>query len=176
MKHREAIMIYPAPKQNDKEYVVPVVTKNKDTLVGFLQGFKSGLDVSEITLAACGVRMEFESWNDADNLDLSSKRFNDVVCDGVRESDMSALEKKEYFKKFIEQAHNTLQSKENYVDYLDVLRISCSCGMGFYSWKSISDIPTKNVKCDICGKYVIHYTEHDDWMFEFDEGEQNGNG
>lgn len=166
-------MLYTSPTYNGKPYVVPVVCKNKDYLVGYL----NGVDFIEYALFDILKSMKIEL--DINNIDLflDSSRFNDIMDDGRREGDLTDEEKKNLFIGVFKNRFDNLNKKhvENNIDYVDVLRIECQCGLGFYSWKKYEEIPENIFKCMECGRVLIDYTDHDDYEYEFDDGGCNEN-
>ena len=79
---------------------------------------------------------------------------------------------RDYIYTVVESVTNQIDSNnvENNVGYDHVLSVECTCGLGYYSWDSIVDIPENSVKCGNCGKYIIHYTGLDDYIYEYDGG------
>lgn len=57
---------------------------------------------------------------------------------------------------------------DNDIDNDDILNVDCPCGLGFYSFKEIENVPDKQFKCSVCGRVIIDYTDHFDSEFEFD--------
>lgn len=165
-------MKYLPPLRDNKPYWIPIVCKNKDYLIGFLNGKL----LVEYTLI--DVLKQFNINFDFENLDLflDSSRFNDVMEDGRREHELSDKEKKNLFIKIFKNKINDIS--KNHIDdnthYKDVLRIECKCGLGFYGWKEFKDIPSEQFRCSECDRVLIDYTENDDFNYEFDGG-QNEN-
>lgn len=158
-------MKYKAPK-NDKgqEYFVPVVTKSKEYLVGYLTAFEYLLYV-----------LDFDGEVD---LNLDSARFNDVIDDGKRISKMTKAEIEDVLRKNVESASQEgIEKKQkehpdNKKGVLDksFLEFECHCGM-FYSFKTHQEVPGDNFDCGVCGRLLIQYTGKDDSAFEFDGDE-----
>ena len=163
-------MRYASPMFEGKEQYVPIVMKNKDSLIGFIQGIQDYYDAVSPTLE----EMELEELLFSPGLtviyDLSSRKYNDIMPDGRRESLLTKSEMKKMITDLLEEIEAAQESNEDDTEYEDVLTISCPCGLGHYSWKKYEDIPRSNTKCDICGRYIIHYTEIDDWDIDYEEG------
>ena len=155
-------MKYKAPKNKDgKEYFVPVVTKNKQFLVGYLTAFEYLLYV-----------LDFDG--DVD-LNLDSARFNDVIDDGKRISKMSKEEIREILEsnaKALSVDEQNKKQKEHPDNKKGVLKdsfleLNCHCGM-FYSFKDPAEVPESNFSCGVCERLLIQYTGKDDSAYEFD--------
>ena len=162
-------MHYNAPLDDEgKPYYVPVVAKNRDYLVGYINGMETSKSLLSEIFEQMGLDMDL----DLVEVILDSTRFNDVLETGQRESEMTDDELKEYIYSVVENVTTQIDSDnvENNVGYDQVLSVECTCGLGFYSWDSIVNIPHESVKCSNCGRYVIHYTGVDDYFYEFDGG------
>jgi transposase-like protein len=142
--------------ENNKLYWIPVVVKNKDYLVGFIESFKSMAVIYEIPLT------------ELDKM-FCSDRFNDIMKDGIRIQDLTRNELKEKVKNIILQADRS-EHIENDTDLYEnnYLTIDCPhCGM-FYSFSEIEDIPNENFKCQTCGKTILFYTNLNDDEIEYE--------
>lgn len=158
----------PPVDETGKEYYVPVVSKNRDTLIGHLQGVYATRDMMVDVFKAIGIDMELDSLEPM----LDSTRFNDILSNGKHESEMSADDLKEFVFDLFEEITIKTEHKheENDTSYSYVLNIECTCGLGFYSWETYNDIPTENFECCNCGKVLIHYTGDYDHEYEYDDG------
>ncbi len=158
-------MRYTSPLRNNKPYWIPIVCKNKDYLIGYL----NGIDLIKYTLSDIFKQMKINF--DFNNLDLflDSSRFNDIMEDGRREHELNEKEKKDLFLELFESKLKSI-TKEKNTEYSDVLNIECICGFGYYGWKSYIDIPTEQFICSECGRVLIDYTGNDDYNYEFDGG------
>jgi ferredoxin-like protein FixX len=166
-------MKYPAPIFENKPQFVPVVAKNVDELIGFLRGVNSYLEVVSETLESVGLDNLHIEVDDADFLDLSSQNFNDVLEDGRRESELSDRELKKYGEKIFADAINNLEGRvADDVKHDRVLAVSCQCNFGHYEWKSYKELPKDSFKCVECGRTLIHYTGHDHYDYDYDEGKE----
>ena len=153
-------MKYLPPIHEGKEQFVPVVCKNVDQLIGFLRGSASMGDSIMPHASMCISEL----------LDISSSRFNDIMDDGRRESSLSIQELQEYLVSIVERCDVLVDSYEtDKFENDDVLRVSCGCGLGYYSWADYKSLPSETTKCDVCGRVIIHYTGHDDCEYTFDE-------
>lgn len=170
---KENKMKYASPLRNKRPYWIPIVCKNRDYLIGYL----NGIDLVEFTLADIFKQLKIDfNFKDLD-LFLDSSRFNDALEDGRREHELGEEEKKNLFIKMFQNNLNNMSNneyKENNTKYNDVLRIECVCGLGFYGWKEYDDIPAEQFTCSECGRVLIDYTGNDDYKYEFDGG-QNEN-
>ena len=170
-------MRYAAPLFEDAEQYVPIVSKNRDTLIGFLQGIHEYHDTMMALLEDFGMEEVLVSPYDIDMFNTSSRKYNDLMSDGRRESLLTKIEKTSMLEEIFDEAESVLESEDiDDVEYSDVLKIACHCGMGFYSWKTLRDIPHDNVKCDICGRHLIHYNGLDDWQIDYENGKGMANG
>lgn len=168
-------MRYAAPLFEGKEHYIPIVMKNRDCLVGFLAGVHEYYTTMSSIFEELGIGDVLFSPGESEMYSMSSRKYNDIMPDGRRESLLTKKEKKQIFDGVLEEAEGMMESEENdgIVEYSDVLKVSCHCGMGFYSWEDYEDIPSVDVKCDICGRHLIHYTGHDDWEFDYEEGKES---
>lgn len=155
-------MLYKEP------YWIPIVVKNKDFLVGYIQGINLIKRIVEETAKKLDLNFSFMGHD----LCLDSSRFNDITEDGRLERNLSENEMKEYYQSMIERKFSrfTVAHPENNQNLYkeNVLTIECSCGLGFYTYKNYRDIPDKTTECQLCGKKIIDYTSCDDENFEFD--------
>jgi hypothetical protein len=150
---------------NGKPYWIPVVMKNKDSLVSFLNGMY-------FTCEQIGI--------DPDGMSniLSSERFNDILRDGRRAIDISDDEFKDYVKDYVVNDIVKNMYKETHEEcHPDILSeyflpISCQCG-NFYGFKEINDIPDEQLKCGICDKVILDYTGHHDDEYAYDGVEKD---
>ncbi len=164
-------MIYTPPLYNGKPYFIPIVVKNKDFLVGHL----NGVSLIEYTLLDALKNMNVNLDLKSLDLFLDSSRFNDVMEDGRREHELSDEEKKKNFMEIFSDKIdkiNNVHEDEN-TEYNDILRLECQCGYGYYSWDNYEKIPTEQFKCSECGRVLIDYTGNNDEEFEFDDGGYN---
>ena len=145
---------------NNKPYWVPIVMKNKDSLVGYLNG---------MNLVTDQLGVEPEGFYAI----LSSERFNDVLRDGRRGGDVNDFDFKEYIRNMMLEDVDRLNMRDEHegcsplilIDYY--LPLSCTCG-NFFGFKEAVDIPDKQMKCDMCNHIVIDYTNKDDDDFGYD--------
>jgi len=143
--------------ENGKPYWIPIVVKNKDFLLGFIEAYN-------VASASFGIPIE-----DMELL-LSSDRLNDVLMDGTRIGNITRAELKSKLKKFIYKPDKDENHPDNSAKILDeqILMIDCpNCGM-FYSFKEEEDIPKKDTYCVTCGRAIIIYTNRTDNFFHYD--------
>ena len=160
-------MYYTAPiDENGNPYYVPIVVKSRDYLLGYIAGLNTAKDIITDVLDTININVDLGSMD----VVLDSTRFNDILENGKHESDMSESELKEYFLDIMQDVSDKLTSTNSENDIFDdvVLKAECSCGLGFYYWKNIESIPHESFKCSNCGKVLIHYTEIDDYDYEYE--------
>jgi len=157
----------PPINENGKPYHVPVVAKNKDVLIGYLSGVISSKDIiNELFL----MKDIDTSLNPIDYV-LDSSRFNDILENDKKASDMTQDELTEYMVNLVTGVFDNIESDstENGILEQSVLTIECKCGYGYYSWDKLSDIPDDNFVCSQCGRVLIDYTNEYDFNIEYEE-------
>jgi hypothetical protein len=160
-------MKYEAPTKNGKRYWVPVVCKNKDHLVGYLEGMRLMEDLILDSLVQAGIDIDVSAME----LFLDSGRFNDILKDGRRESELTDIDKKMLIKDLVETKTarmNEVHMENDIEDDISVLNVECTCGYGFYSWNSLDELPNDIQVCQQCGRIIIDYTGYDDSEFDYD--------
>jgi len=164
-------MQYNSPKINGTPYYVPIVAKNKEFLIGYLHGTYDLKDLFSDVLES--IRIDIDLGR-VDVL-LDSTRFNDVLENGKRESQMTPKELKNYIYDIVEDVTNKMDDDniENNIESENVLEVECSCNLGYYAWKTYESIPEESFKCTNCGKVLIDYCGHYSYEYEFDEGDVN---
>lgn len=160
-------MKYEAPTKDGKRYWVPVVCKNRDHLIGYLEGMRLMEDLILDSLEQAGLDIDVSALE----LFLDSGRFNDILKDGRRESELTDIDKRKLIKEMVET--KTLRMEEEHIendieDDISVLNVECTCGYGFYSWDSLDELPKDIFKCQHCGRIIIDYTGYDDSEFDYD--------
>lgn len=151
--------IYKSPlNSKGKEQFVPVVVKNYDYLVGFIEGYLNSSLINDGNLI-------YKDWT----LLLSSERFNDVTVKDKKLSKMTKREIVDYVKDIMlsdieKQSHDEC-TEDILTDYY--FSVSCQCG-NFHGFNNHSEIPRQTMKCDVCGRVLIHYTKKDDAYFVYD--------
>jgi len=169
-------MYYTSPIINGKPYYVPIVAKNKDFIIGYINAISDIKELLFDTLESINTDLDFDFDLDIVNIMLNSSRFNDILENGKHESEMSEVEFKKYIYDIIRDASNKMTSQhniENNIKYNHILDVECSCGLGYYAWDTYDSIPDTTFKCTNCGKILIHYTGHSINEYEFQEGEVN---
>lgn len=135
-----------------KEYYVPVVVKNRDYLIGFLDAMSA---ISPII--------------DVDYTALDSMRFTDVLPDGQRRRNLTdqeiidSLSVTDANNNVLEQA----QTKELIVESIPFLEVNCNCG-NYLKFEHPSELPKTTRKCELCGNVLIDYTGYDQDDYEYD--------
>ncbi|MEM4261039.1 MAG: hypothetical protein QXG00_07395 [Candidatus Woesearchaeota archaeon] len=160
-------MKYKAPEIDNKPYYVPIVVKDKSYLIGYIHAMKLFTSIFEECMRRNGIEINFTNFE----FYLDSTRFNDILMNGKRISELSIEEMQQFIKnKFeeniakINEKHpdNNIQTSKEYL-----LQIECPCGLGFYNFSRIEQIPETSIKCSNCGRVILDYTGHYDT--EFDE-------
>lgn len=160
-------MFYEPPELDGKPYYVPVVVKNKGMLIGYLKGKEIVYRVMEVIQKIIGIEgiMDTQMFDEY----LDSKRFNNIMKNGHRETDYTTEELVEHYTEHFKQKFEK-DSERTYEDFKvfegDVLTIECTCGLGFYSFKNEEEIPNEDFHCSICQRKLIHYTDKYDYEFE----------
>jgi len=156
----------PKIDEDGQPYYIPIVVKNKDYLIGYIKGIEDSKDIMNDLLSYMNINA------DVDNMDvmLDSTRFNDILENGKRESEMSDEELRDYFYDLIDEISrkNTDDNIENNIDDDYIFHVECSCNLGYYAWKDYDSIPDENFKCVNCGKVLIHYTGNYCHNYEYD--------
>lgn len=139
-------------------YKTPIVTKNREQLIGFV-------DCAHVLMNILHV----ETYTPAITT-LSSDRFNDIMEDGRRLSEMTEEEITGYIAdiKSRKKLFETSDHPDNIVDWSDYfLMVSCSCN-SFFAWRTKHEIPNQNFICPDCGKVCIEYikVEDEDIVYE----------
>lgn len=152
------LKFYKAPKDLTGNLLwVPIVVKNKDQLIGFIEG---------INMTASIYSIDRESMF----YTLSSERFNDVIRDGTRLRDMTNSQFIQHAKSIIDEGFDRINALEA-VDGGDLddfcLTVQCSCG-NFIGYKDYAKIPNVNTLCDVCEKTIIQYTNDEDDCYVYD--------
>tara|TARA_R110001606_G_scaffold392489_1_gene561466 strand:+ start:12547 stop:13107 length:561 start_codon:yes stop_codon:yes gene_type:complete len=148
----------PVTKYGD-EYFVPIVVKNRDSLVAFQEGVLSAADLSGQDLIY------------SPTMFLGPDRFTDISSNNTRLKSLSRSKLKEHLIEVIKCGVNRVNTPHaddvnvNLGDYL--LTVSCTCG-NFFGFYDSFDIPEKDLHCEICNKKVIEYIHVDDYEIEFD--------
>lgn len=146
---------YRSPEdKNGKHYWVPIVVKNKDTLVGFTEGINlmTSITDSEIIYSP--------------SMALSSERLNDTTIDGRRLYLMDDKELEKYITGLLKKSEARIDSthEDDECGIADEYYFHMSCGNchNFFGYRSPNDIPDKDVVCEICDRTVLEYINVDD--------------
>lgn len=137
-------------------YHVPCVAKNKDALVYITMGIIAGAN------QICNkLDVDFEGSID---LGLSSFRYNDILPDGKR---MSELTDDDYNRMKSDMVSLKQTHPENGIGSLNnhFLTLTCSCG-NYYAFHKPEEIPDDIFFCGLCDRVLIDYTDTDEWCFE----------
>lgn len=158
--HYKSIKYKPPKDSKGNVLWVPIVVKNKDYLIGFLDSMHIASTLYDIP----GTELVAS---------LSSDRLNDVLPDGRRIGKISKKEFKTYIKGMMDKTKELSVLSQNNADFSPkilndyFLTIDCSCG-NFYAFSSVAELPEDSFDCGICKKRLIDYTERDDEEYEFD--------
>jgi hypothetical protein len=149
------------PRDEDgKLYWVPIVVRNKDYLLGFIDSYRLLASLYDIPLSEL-------------SRTVSSDRFNDVLYDGTRVKDLTKKQLKEKVKEMLLMPSRN-EHIENHSGLYEenILTLDCPhCGM-FYSFKNIKDIPEETSKCVTCGKVILLYTNTYDEDITYEGGKE----
>lgn len=141
-----------------KQYIVPIVIKDKSSLLAYQSGV---WDIYSIV----GERLDYRP-----EIFLSSQRFYDLTHHGYRLQDLDKDELLEHVRSLVENGIERLTNNhiDNHVSSLDeyFLPVSCKCG-NFHGYKKPEDIPDEDLNCEICGNKIIEYTNLDDHQIEY---------
>lgn len=154
------LKFYKSPKDKDGNSIwVPIVIKNKDQLIGFIDG---------VNMTASVYNIDRESMF----YTLSSERFNDTLPNGQKMRNMSESEFINHAKSVIENGYDrlsALEAHDNAGTTLDdfCLTLQCSCG-NWIGFKDYDKIPNEDMCCDVCGCKVIQYTNDEDDYYVYD--------
>jgi len=165
---KEGFMRYRPPKQKDQEQWVPIVVKNKDWLIGYISGIQMVESLVIESLEDNGFDINLKGID----ICLDSSRFNDILENGKRESKCTKEEIKNYYKEIIEEKIDSMKDEhpnngeEIFSDCF--LEVECVCGLGVYIFNTPEEVPSEQFKCQICGRVIIDYTEHNDEEFDYD--------
>lgn len=154
------LIFYKAPlDKNGKPLWVPIVIKNKDQLIGFIDGVNMTASIYDIDRESMFYT-------------LSSERFNDVTKSGTRLRHMDNNTFYKHAVSILEDGYSrvsALESKDSSGSELNdfCLTVQCKCGnfVGFFDYDRI---PTETCQCDMCENILIHYTGVDDCAFVYD--------
>ena len=164
-------MHYNAPKENNVPYFVPIVAKNKEFLVGYLYGIKDGKSIIHDALKSINIDLDLGPVD----VILDSTRFNDMLANGKRESEMSHKELQKYIEDIVDDVTRKItdDNVENNIESENILEVECVCGIGYYAWRTYESLPEESFKCTNCGKVLIDYCGHYEYEYEFQEGDTN---
>lgn len=144
----------------NKDCYVPVVAKNKDYLVGFLDALFVLSPIVQV-----------------DSILLDSMRYTDFLPNGQRRVDLEEEEiaeilaehkkslhvKENGIEKEVEDTHNITDEDVMCYKYLEV---HCTCG-NYYSFENARHISEHSLDCDLCGRRLIDFTDIDEREFEY---------
>jgi len=160
-------MKYEAPIANNKPCYVPIVVKDKSYLVGYVHAMNLFKVILQECLNKIGIKVDTSVFETC----LDSTRFNDVMVNGKKASECTEAEIEKYLKAIVESKMERITENhpDNEIKVLEkaVLKIECPCGLGFYSFNKVDDIPEKPLKCAICGQTILDYTNHYDSEYEY---------
>ena len=154
--------IQPPIDKNGKEYWIPVMIKNRDVLLGFLDAFSQFSSFYEIPTAS-----------DV-NVIISSDRYNDIMPDDIRVREVTKIVLKEKILEMIDIECGRAEHVENSIGVLDsnLLNLDCKSCNNFISFKEQKEIPEKSFNCPNCGRCLIHYTNIDSSDIKYDGNEK----
>lgn len=138
---------------------VPLVVKNRDFLIGYLDAL-FGFELGDAKTDAI--------------LKHSSVKFTDILPDGQRRRNMLV---EDIITAMIDyrMKMNVVEDPESYSELTEedeyFLELNCQCG-NYVAFKTEADVPHHTHKCDLCGKILIDYTHSDDKDFAYDGDEE----
>lgn len=141
-----------------RTYFVPVVVKNRDYLIGYLNAldnFTIGQSKIDVVLTQ------------------SSAKFNDILPGGLRRRNIP-LEKQIQVMIDYRMNMSVLENPEAEEEFKDdaFFEVNCECG-NYVSFKTAEEIPTHSFVCELCGKHMIDYTNRNDSDFMYDGDKEN---
>ena len=135
-----------------KDYYVPVVVKNRDYLIGFLDAVSAISEEMEVDFTA-----------------LDSMRMTDVLPSGKRRRDLNPLEIMEDLASSLEGT--VVESTQTAYVEQPYFEVHCECG-NYIRFNTPHELPTVTRKCEICNKVMIDYTGHDQDDYDYDGEEE----
>lgn len=139
----------------DKKYFIPIIVKNRDFLIGYISGIRLMEDIVSKSMEV--------SWS-ISTVPLDSSRFNGLMKDGKNVEEMTDKQVKEYVENaasdIVERCSNS--HPDNLIKENSFLNVECSCGLGFYNFKTHLEIPYNGLICSNCGRLVIYYSNLED--------------
>lgn len=143
-----------------RDCYVPIVAKNKDYLVGFLDALFVLSPIVQVDSTL------LDSMRYTDYLPNNQRRVDleeDEIAEILSEHKKSLHVKENGIEKEVEELHNI--TEEDVLDY-KYLEVHCTCG-NYYSFESAKNIPEHSMDCDLCGRRLIDYTDIDEREFEY---------
>jgi ribosomal protein S27E len=132
-----------------KEYYVPVVVKNRDYLIGFLDAVSSFTEIFEIDFTA-----------------LDSMRFTDILPNGQRRRDLTNQQILDVLSD-VESTNRVVEKTKDVNEEVPFLEVNCQCG-NYIAFNHPSELPSTTRTCELCGKVLIDYTGHDQDEYVYD--------
>jgi hypothetical protein len=134
-----------------KDYYVPVVVKNRDYLIGFLDAVSAISDEMEVDFTA-----------------LDSMRLTDVLPDGRRRRDLDPIA---IMESIVSNTEGTVVETTMELQEQPYFEVHCNCG-NYIKFDSPHELPTVTRKCELCNKVLIDYTGHDQDDYDYDGDEE----
>lgn len=142
-----------------RNHFVPLVTKNRDVLVGYLRAmsmFDLGDSMFDYVLI------------------MSSARFNDILPGNVRRRNLTIEEQiqaiVDYRVAMFLHENEDEESEEDFETEEPFLKLHCECG-NYHEFETEADIPKTPMVCEMCGRHLIDYTNKEDSEFIYDGDE-----
>lgn len=158
-----------------KYQFVPVVIKNRECLVSFIDQFHViVLNIRELLEDIPSIKKSLKEdivdMIQTSCLALDNTRFNGWAKDGINLDNIKKEELVELIRQSEESANDAEVDGENGKDILesDYFHIHCACG-NYVNFKGPHEIPEHNLKCDICERILIDYMGLHDHEIEYDE-------
>jgi hypothetical protein len=148
-----------APKdKNGKRLWVPIVVKNKDYLLGYIESCRVAYDNYELPLNKC-------------LLSLGSDRFNDTMMNDKKPNEMSKDELTELVTDMIDESVTLdpdYADNDSSIYYDNQLVVECpECRM-VEIFKTDEEVPEEDFSCLSCGRKLIIYTNSSDSEFVYE--------
>lgn len=167
-------LIYNPPKDNNGNNIwIPVVVKNRESLIYFIKGYQYTTYIYAQIFAQSGGKIEIKGHD----FPISSETYNDTLMNGKKQRDLTDKELDDYYATLrenitekYEKINNT--NGENTVKCSDTdepyFNIDCpGCGMPVLFAVS-NEIPYDDLNCPMCERQLIDYTGHDECEFIYD--------
>lgn len=166
---------YKNPVYQGKPQFVPVVIKDRDCLICFIEQMHSvveniGYLLEDMPKISKKMAKEIIQNIESSCLNLDNTRFNGYAKDGLNLNTIDEKDLVDIINKATEAEESAKKTGENGEDILgdNYFYIHCNCG-NYVAFKGPENIPDKNLQCDLCDRVLIDYTGKHDFEFEYNE-------